>query len=118
MVDPLYMVEVTTLADGLVVRLAGVLGAAEVPALRQALLRPRPAACRDLLVDAGGVDAIDRESLNVIAVASLQRATELGAEHADFRLERLRSQRLRFRDDRLEMSIHEEVTGFAVRVAH
>jgi anti-anti-sigma regulatory factor len=71
------VVEVTTLADGLVVRLAGALGAADIPALREALMRPRPAACRDLLVDAGGVDAIDREPLTVIAVAS-QLATANG----------------------------------------
>jgi anti-anti-sigma regulatory factor len=64
------VVEVTTLADGLVVRLAGALGAAEARALREVLLRPRPAACRDVLVDAGDVDAIEREPLTVIAAAS------------------------------------------------
>jgi anti-anti-sigma regulatory factor len=64
------VVEVTTLADGLVVRLAGVLGAAEAHMLRAALLRPRPAACWDVLVDAGDVDEIDREPMTVIAVAA------------------------------------------------
>lgn len=64
------VVEVTTLADGLVVRLAGALGAAEANLLREALLRPRPAACRDVLVDAGRVDAIEDEPLSVLATAS------------------------------------------------
>jgi anti-anti-sigma regulatory factor len=64
------VVEVTTLADGLVVRLAGALGAAEAHLLRDALLRPRPAACRDVLVDAGYVNAIDDEPLTVLASAS------------------------------------------------
>jgi anti-anti-sigma regulatory factor len=64
------VVEVTTLADGLVVRLAGALGAAEAHLLREALLRPRPAACRDVLVDAGRVNAIDDEPLTVLATAS------------------------------------------------
>jgi anti-anti-sigma regulatory factor len=64
------VVQVTTLADGLVVRLAGVIGAAESRMLREALLRPRPAACRDLIVDAGDVDSIDPEPMTVIAVAA------------------------------------------------
>ena len=63
-------VEVTTLDDGLVVRLAGALGAAEARTLREALLRPRPAACRDVLVDAGNVEAIAREPLAVLAMAT------------------------------------------------
>ncbi len=63
-------VQVTTLADGLVVRLAGVMGAAEARTLRETLLRPRPAACRDVIVDAGDVDAIEREPLTVLAVAT------------------------------------------------
>jgi anti-anti-sigma regulatory factor len=64
------VVEVTTLADGLVVRLAGVLEAADAQLLRDALLRPRPAACKDVLVDAGGVDGIALESLGVLAMAA------------------------------------------------
>ena len=64
------VVQVTTLADGLVVRLAGVIGAAESRMLRDALLRPRPAACRDLIVDAGDVDEIDQEPMTVLAVAA------------------------------------------------
>jgi anti-anti-sigma regulatory factor len=68
--DDMTTVEVTTLADGLVVRLAGALGAAEAHMLREALLRPRPAACRDVLVDAGDVDDIAAESLAVLMTAS------------------------------------------------
>src|SRR3954447_22055452 len=64
------VVEVTTLADGLVVRLAGGLGAAEGHMLRAAVVRPRPAACWDVLVDAGDVDQIDREPMTVIAAAT------------------------------------------------
>jgi TldD protein len=56
--------------------------------------------------------------MRALADAALSRATELGAEHADFRLERILSQRLRLRDDRLEMSVQEEVIGLAVRVVH
>jgi anti-anti-sigma regulatory factor len=64
------VVEVTTLGDGLVVRLAGRLGAAEAHLLRDVFLRPRPTACRDVLVDAGRVDAIGDEPLTVLATAS------------------------------------------------
>ena len=53
-----------------------------------------------------------------LADAALSRAAELGAEHADFRLERIHSQRLRLRDERLEGSIHDNEIGFAVRVVH
>lgn len=78
-------VEVTTLADGLVVRLAGVLGTAVAPALRRALLSPRPAACRDVLVDAGAVDSIDREPLSVLTTAS-RHAGDSGGRFAFTRL--------------------------------
>ncbi|MGH8982900.1 MAG: PmbA/TldA family metallopeptidase, partial [Acidimicrobiia bacterium] len=53
-----------------------------------------------------------------LADAALQRARELGVEHADFRLERLRSQSIALRDGRLEGSDDSEGTGFAVRVVH
>jgi TldD protein len=53
-----------------------------------------------------------------LADAALQRARELGVEHADFRLERLRSQSIGLRDGRLEGSEDAEGTGFAVRVVH
>src|SRR5699024_8933265 len=54
--------------------------------------------------------------MRVLADAALQRARDLGAEHADFRFERLRSQSLSLRDARLEGSQDGEDVGFAVRV--
>ena len=56
--------------------------------------------------------------LRPLADAALQRARELGAEHADFRIERVRSQYLRLRDGRPETAHDGEDTGFAVRVVH
>jgi TldD protein len=53
-----------------------------------------------------------------LAGAALQRASELGAEHADFRLERIRSGRLRLRDGRTETVSDTEDIGLAVRVVH
>jgi len=51
-----------------------------------------------------------------LADAALTRAEELGAQHADFRLELLRDQAMRLRDGRLESSGEGETSGFAVRV--
>ena len=51
-----------------------------------------------------------------LADAALQRARDFGVEHADFRLERLRSQDLRLRDGALEGAHDGEQLGFAVRV--
>src|SRR3954468_8277269 len=56
--------------------------------------------------------------MRALADAALSRAQQLGAEHADFRFERIRSQRVRLRDDRLEASVHGEEVGYAVRVVH
>jgi TldD protein len=54
--------------------------------------------------------------LRRLADAALQRARDFGVEHADFRLERLRSQDLRLRDGTLQ-GAHDGVdVGFAVRV--
>jgi len=53
-----------------------------------------------------------------LASAALQRATELGVDHADFRLERSRGARLRLRDGHLESSSDSEDVGLAVRVVH
>jgi TldD protein len=53
-----------------------------------------------------------------LADAALSRATSLGAEHADFRLERIRVQDLNLRDAKLEGSHEGEDVGFAVRVVH
>ncbi|RJL36046.1 TldD/PmbA family protein [Bailinhaonella thermotolerans] len=54
--------------------------------------------------------------LRRLADAALQRARDLGAEHADFRLERVRAETLRLYDARLEGSIDADDLGFAVRV--
>ena len=51
-----------------------------------------------------------------LADAALQRARDLGAEHADFRLERIRSQDIRMRDGQLEGTHDGEDVGFSVRV--
>jgi TldD protein len=53
-----------------------------------------------------------------LAAAALDRALELGAEHADFRLERIRVGTLNLRDAQLESSSDTEDVGLAVRVVH
>jgi TldD protein len=54
--------------------------------------------------------------LRALADAALSRARDLGAEHADFRLERIRRQTLRLSDARLETAADADDLGFAVRV--
>jgi TldD protein len=56
--------------------------------------------------------------LRSLADAALARARELGAEHADFRLERIRDQHLSLHDARLDGAADSEDVGFAVRVVH
>jgi TldD protein len=51
-----------------------------------------------------------------MADAALQRVRELGAEHADFRLERIRNQNLVLRDGRVDSASNGQDVGFAVRV--
>jgi TldD protein len=53
-----------------------------------------------------------------LASAALERAQQLGASFADFRLERIRSGRIRLRDSRLDASAESEDVGLAVRVVH
>jgi TldD protein len=53
-----------------------------------------------------------------LAAVALDRARELGAEHADFRLERARVATLGLRDALLESSADTEEIGVAVRVVH
>ena len=53
-----------------------------------------------------------------LAAVALQRAGELGAEHADFRLERIRVGTLDLRDAQLDSSTDSEDVGIAVRVVH
>ncbi len=56
--------------------------------------------------------------LRGLAAAALQRAQDLGASHADFRLERIRTGMLRLRDARLDTSVDHEDVGLSVRVVH
>ncbi|MFE4974505.1 TldD/PmbA family protein [Kitasatospora sp. NPDC056651] len=53
-----------------------------------------------------------------LSEAALGRAVELGAEHADFRFERVRDASWRLRDARLTGAFDTVATGFAVRVLH
>jgi TldD protein len=53
-----------------------------------------------------------------LADAALDRARQLGAEHADFRLERIRSGVIRLRDGQLESTAEDLELGLAVRVVH
>jgi TldD protein len=54
--------------------------------------------------------------LRALADAALTRAQELGAEHADFRLERIQSQHVRLHDAALETAVDADLIGFSVRV--
>jgi len=56
--------------------------------------------------------------LRALGAAALQRAQELGATHADFRLERVRYQQLQVRDGSLQGASDRADLGFAVRVLH
>jgi len=66
------------LADGKLVQLCGRVGQAELPALRLALLAPLFAGCRDVVIDAGEVVAVDDEVIAVVAAAE-EWATYAGA---------------------------------------
>ncbi|MFE0516487.1 PmbA/TldA family metallopeptidase, partial [Streptomyces sp. NPDC058964] len=56
--------------------------------------------------------------LRALADAALARARALGAEHADFRFERVRSASWRFRDAKPAGSSDTTDLGYAVRVVH
>ncbi|GAB3213217.1 TldD/PmbA family protein [Marinactinospora thermotolerans] len=56
--------------------------------------------------------------LRGLADAALQRARDLGVDHADFRLERIRGQNLALTDGEVETAADSETLGFAVRVIH
>ncbi len=64
--------------------------------------------------------AIDPEftsyPLRMLADAALQRARDLGAEHADFRAERIRGQRIGLSDGNLETLYDTDDLGIGVRV--
>ena len=66
------------LADGKLVQLSGRIGQAELPALRLALLAPLFVGCRDVVIDAGEVVAVDDEAIAVV-VAAEEWATYAGA---------------------------------------
>ncbi|QNE22408.1 TldD/PmbA family protein [Kribbella qitaiheensis] len=53
-----------------------------------------------------------------LADAALQRAKDLGATYAEFRLERIRSESISLRDSVLESAYDDEDLGLAVRVIH
>ncbi|MGH3160130.1 MAG: TldD/PmbA family protein [Streptosporangiaceae bacterium] len=54
--------------------------------------------------------------LRELAEVALQQASALGAQHADFRVELLRGQRIRLSDGRLETLVDVDDVGLAVRV--
>ncbi len=56
--------------------------------------------------------------LQALADAALQTARDLGVSHADFRLERLRTESLQLRDGAVESASDDDSAGFAVRVVH
>src|SRR3954462_588846 len=56
--------------------------------------------------------------LRALADAALARARELGAEHADVRVERLRTATLGLHDARLETSHDDDERGLGGRVVH
>jgi TldD protein len=56
--------------------------------------------------------------LREIADAALERAQQLGVEHADVRIERIRTADLALHDARLETSHDDDERGVAVRVVH
>jgi len=65
-------------------------------------------------VDASFLDLPRHE----LAGAALQRAKDLGATFAEFRLERIRSESISLRDGTLESARDDEDLGLAVRVIH
>src|SRR5262250_2279797 len=56
--------------------------------------------------------------LRSLADAALSRAGQLGAEHADFRVERLRDQTITIRDGKLQSAGDGDRLGFGIRVVH
>ena len=62
-------VDCVQLADGKLIRLTGSLTSEQLPALRSALLSPLDETCRDVVVDAGEVTAVDDDALAVLLAA-------------------------------------------------
>jgi len=70
-------------------------------------------------VPAPGLDpAFTSLPLDALADAALSRAKELGAEHADVRVERIRTGDLALHDAHLETSHEDDARGLAVRVVY
>lgn len=63
-------------------------------------------------------ETFTRLPLDDLAEAALTRARDLGAEHADVRVVRIREARTAFRDARLESNTQQVDCGIAVRVVH
>ncbi|HLT59776.1 MAG TPA: TldD/PmbA family protein, partial [Microlunatus sp.] len=53
-----------------------------------------------------------------LADAALSRAKELGADHADLRIERIRQSFRGYRDSKIETAVDDELLGLSVRVVH
>jgi TldD protein len=74
----------------------------------------------DQIAARAGAGRIDPEftayPLRELAAAALERAAQLGAEHADFRAERIRGQQIGLSDGRLETLFDTDDAGLAVRV--
>jgi anti-anti-sigma regulatory factor len=64
-------VDCVHLADGKLVRLTGALTGEQLPALRSALLSPLDEGCRDVVVDAGEVTAVDDDAVAVLLAARI-----------------------------------------------
>jgi anti-anti-sigma regulatory factor len=62
-------VDCVHLADGMLVRLGGSLSEQELPQLRDALLGPLEDSCRDVVVDAGELTAINDDAIAVLLAA-------------------------------------------------
>lgn len=56
--------------------------------------------------------------LDAVSAAVLDRAHQLGCEHAEARIERIRSQVVSLRDSRLETSADDLEVGLGLRVVH
>ncbi|GAB3760222.1 TldD/PmbA family protein [Microlunatus parietis] len=56
--------------------------------------------------------------LRAVADAALSRARDLGAEHADVRIERIKQSLRNYRDSKIETAVDDETLGLAVRVVH
>jgi TldD protein len=70
-------------------------------------------------VPAPGLDpAFTSLPLDALADAALSRARALGADHADIRVERIRTGNIALHDARLETSYDDDARGLCVRVVH